>query len=335
MFHVILFEPEIPPNAGNVIRLCANTGATLHLVRPLGFALDDARVKRAGLDYHELARVRAARRPAGLPGGARRRPGYSRSRPETGSATTSRATARRCLPVRSGNERPAARTRRRLAGRPPHPPAHGPRQPQPQSLERRRRRRVRSLAPARLPGQRLTRRHAAGTDAANPSRGRAGRDPRGSEFSYLFSSERASRVPARAVRATLSADDQFSGVTSRWSMVFDDLLERHALVQHFVDVPADRHVDAVPRSPPCAPLSPRGSPRPPGRSPRSPASTGLPAASARPKRRLRDWSSVQVSTRSPSPARPISVSRFAPSATPSRIISTRPRVIRKTRVFDP
>jgi tRNA (cytidine/uridine-2'-O-)-methyltransferase len=56
--HVILFEPEIPPNAGNVIRLCANTGATLHLVEPLGFTLDDARVKRAGLDYHELARVR-------------------------------------------------------------------------------------------------------------------------------------------------------------------------------------------------------------------------------------------------------------------------------------
>ena len=58
MFNVILFEPEIPPNAGNVIRLCANTGSTLHLVRPLGFTLDDARVKRAGLDYHELARVR-------------------------------------------------------------------------------------------------------------------------------------------------------------------------------------------------------------------------------------------------------------------------------------
>jgi tRNA (cytidine/uridine-2'-O-)-methyltransferase len=58
VFHVILFEPEIPPNAGNVIRLCANTGATLHLVRPLGFTLDDARVRRAGLDYHELARVR-------------------------------------------------------------------------------------------------------------------------------------------------------------------------------------------------------------------------------------------------------------------------------------
>lgn len=58
MFHVILFEPEIPPNAGNAIRLCANTGSTLHLVRPLGFTLDDARVKRAGLDYREMARVR-------------------------------------------------------------------------------------------------------------------------------------------------------------------------------------------------------------------------------------------------------------------------------------
>ncbi|HTV86248.1 MAG TPA: tRNA (cytidine(34)-2'-O)-methyltransferase [Dyella sp.] len=57
MLHVILFRPEIPPNTGNVIRLCANTGASLHLVRPLGFELDDARLKRAGLDYHEYARV--------------------------------------------------------------------------------------------------------------------------------------------------------------------------------------------------------------------------------------------------------------------------------------
>lgn len=57
MPHVILFRPEIPPNTGNVIRLCANTGADLHLVRPLGFELDDARLRRAGLDYHEFARV--------------------------------------------------------------------------------------------------------------------------------------------------------------------------------------------------------------------------------------------------------------------------------------
>ncbi|MEO6925596.1 MAG: tRNA (uridine(34)/cytosine(34)/5-carboxymethylaminomethyluridine(34)-2'-O)-methyltransferase TrmL [Rhodanobacter sp.] len=57
MLHVILFHPEIPPNTGNVIRLCANTGAALHLIRPLGFELDNARLRRAGLDYHEFARV--------------------------------------------------------------------------------------------------------------------------------------------------------------------------------------------------------------------------------------------------------------------------------------
>lgn len=57
MFHVILFEPEIPQNAGNIIRLCANTGSALHLVRPLGFRIDDAGLRRAGLDYHDLARV--------------------------------------------------------------------------------------------------------------------------------------------------------------------------------------------------------------------------------------------------------------------------------------
>jgi tRNA (cytidine/uridine-2'-O-)-methyltransferase len=58
MLHVILFRPEIPPNTGNAIRLCANTGATLHLVRPLGFSLDDRQLKRAGLDYHEYATLR-------------------------------------------------------------------------------------------------------------------------------------------------------------------------------------------------------------------------------------------------------------------------------------
>jgi len=58
MFHIVLYEPEIPPNTGNVIRLCANTGATLHLVKPLGFRLDDRSLKRSGLDYHELALVK-------------------------------------------------------------------------------------------------------------------------------------------------------------------------------------------------------------------------------------------------------------------------------------
>lgn len=58
MFHVVLVEPEIPPNTGNVIRLCANTGAQLHLVEPLGFPLDDAKMRRAGLDYHDYATMK-------------------------------------------------------------------------------------------------------------------------------------------------------------------------------------------------------------------------------------------------------------------------------------
>lgn len=58
MFHVVLYQPEIPPNTGNIIRLCANAGATLHLIRPLGFRLEDSKLRRAGLDYHEYATVR-------------------------------------------------------------------------------------------------------------------------------------------------------------------------------------------------------------------------------------------------------------------------------------
>jgi len=57
MLNIILYQPEIPPNTGNIIRLCANSGASLHLVGPLGFQLDNTRVKRAGLDYAEMARV--------------------------------------------------------------------------------------------------------------------------------------------------------------------------------------------------------------------------------------------------------------------------------------
>ncbi len=58
MFHIVLVQPEIPPNTGNVIRLAANTGCTLHLVEPLGFSMDDKHMRRAGLDYHEYAPVR-------------------------------------------------------------------------------------------------------------------------------------------------------------------------------------------------------------------------------------------------------------------------------------
>jgi tRNA (cytidine/uridine-2'-O-)-methyltransferase len=58
MFHIVLVEPEIPPNTGNVIRLAANTGCTLHLIEPLGFSMDDKHMRRAGLDYHEYAQVK-------------------------------------------------------------------------------------------------------------------------------------------------------------------------------------------------------------------------------------------------------------------------------------
>jgi len=57
MFHIVLFEPEIPPNTGNIIRLCSNTGSQLHLIEPLGFDMDDKRLRRAGLDYNEFANV--------------------------------------------------------------------------------------------------------------------------------------------------------------------------------------------------------------------------------------------------------------------------------------
>lgn len=61
MLHVVLYQPEIPPNTGNVIRLAANTGAQLHLVEPLGFSIDDRQLKRAGLDYHEIANMKVHR----------------------------------------------------------------------------------------------------------------------------------------------------------------------------------------------------------------------------------------------------------------------------------
>ncbi len=61
MFHIVLFEPEIPPNTGNIIRLCSNTGCQLHLIEPLGFEMDDKRLRRAGLDYNEFANIQRYR----------------------------------------------------------------------------------------------------------------------------------------------------------------------------------------------------------------------------------------------------------------------------------
>jgi tRNA (cytidine/uridine-2'-O-)-methyltransferase len=61
MFNIVLYQPEIPPNTGNIIRLCANTGCNLHLIEPLGFTLEDKQLRRAGLDYHEWADVKIYR----------------------------------------------------------------------------------------------------------------------------------------------------------------------------------------------------------------------------------------------------------------------------------
>ena len=61
MFHIVLFQPEIPPNTGNIIRLCANTGCHLHLIEPLGFSMTDKQLRRAGLDYHEFTEVEVHR----------------------------------------------------------------------------------------------------------------------------------------------------------------------------------------------------------------------------------------------------------------------------------
>lgn len=66
MFNIVLFEPEIPANTGNIIRLCANTGARLHLIRPLGFELEDKKLRRAGLDYHEWVDVKIHESLAGF-----------------------------------------------------------------------------------------------------------------------------------------------------------------------------------------------------------------------------------------------------------------------------
>ena len=121
MFDVILFQPEIPPNTGNVIRLCANTGARLHLVGPLGFTLEDKQLRRAGLDYHEYATLqvhddlepRWRRSPAPT---ARRR-GCSRSARAARCATTAAPTRRATRSCSAGNPRPAGRRARARARR--------------------------------------------------------------------------------------------------------------------------------------------------------------------------------------------------------------------------
>ena len=123
MFEVVLFSPRIPPNTGNVIRLCANTGSRLHLVEPMGFVLDEARVRRAGLDYHDMAVVTvhpdlAAAREAL----ADRRWFATTARGGTAPHEVT-AAARRRVPVRPGADRAARRHPGRLRAGAPIAPA--------------------------------------------------------------------------------------------------------------------------------------------------------------------------------------------------------------------
>ena len=152
MFHMVLFEPEIPPNTGNVIRLCANTGATLHLIKPLGFRLDDKSLKRSGLDYHDLARVKVHAESGGVPERARRgalvRGGDRRRATAIASVDIARD---RCALVRAGDARPAGRGAASAIGagaRRVYSDAR--RQPQHQSVERGGAGGLRGVAAARL-----------------------------------------------------------------------------------------------------------------------------------------------------------------------------------------
>ncbi len=103
MFHVVIFEPEIPPNTGNLIRLSANTGAELHLIKPIGFRLDRKSVRRAGLDYDELATVHVHENYAAARAAICRETG-SRSKPAAHGATSTRNSrpAMCCCSVRNG-----------------------------------------------------------------------------------------------------------------------------------------------------------------------------------------------------------------------------------------
>ncbi len=184
MFHVVLFEPEIPPNSGNAIRLCANTGATLHLVKPLGFRLDDRSLQRSGLDYHDLAAVKVH---ANLDAcvndlaGARIFTVGNRRR---ASLQRYGIPCRRRIRVRTRNPRFAGDGAGPLRTGPRSVSSHARRQPQHQSIERR--------GPGRLRG----------VEAAGLRRRRGAAKTRGASMTR---DPRAVRAMARAILAAANA----------------------------------------------------------------------------------------------------------------------------------
>ena len=116
MFDIVLVHPEIPPNTGNVIRLAANTGARLHLVEPLGFSLDDKQLKRAGLDYHDLAPVKVHPRLGRVPRGAGGQAAV-RADAESEDAATPRCATVRAMRSSSVRKRTGCRMRSSASSR--------------------------------------------------------------------------------------------------------------------------------------------------------------------------------------------------------------------------
>ncbi len=152
MFHVVLVEPEIPPNTGNVIRLCANTGVQLHLIEPLGFPLDDAKMRRAGLDYHDYATMKVHKNWDAFMADTQPDPARMFALTTHGSAPVRerRFPAGRRVRVRPRVARPGAGISRKFPDGPAHPPADDAGQPQPEFVEHGGGGGVRGLAPERL-----------------------------------------------------------------------------------------------------------------------------------------------------------------------------------------
>ena len=240
MFHVVLVHPEIPPNTGNVIRLCANTGAQLHLIEPLGFPMDHAKMRRAGLDYHEFARVQVHPDWQGF---------VARANPHRMFALTTRGRLRpsdqRLLPGDCfvfGAES-AGLPQSLLDGFPPErlaAPADASRQPQPQPVERGGRRHLRGLAPERLRRRRLSARSAPVSARRPPARRGAPRTGSGSASRIASSRASPSALSTSAPRsrgctkpaATIDAQAASSGCQyPSWS-------SRHDRLDVLADLPA-------------------------------------------------------------------------------------------------
>lgn len=152
MFDIILYQPEIPPNTGNIMRLCANTGARLHLVRPLGFQLNDRTLTRAGMDYREFANVIVHRDWQACQEALGSRHLYAVSTRGQTRYDLPAVCRRRRLPVRAGNARTACRGIQHGAPGAAHTHTDAGRKPQHQSGECGSGRAVRGVATARFPG---------------------------------------------------------------------------------------------------------------------------------------------------------------------------------------